>query len=155
MRTYQIEGRELAEQETAVVRSTLAVDEIARFVGRAIGAVSEVLAGQGVAAAGPPFARYHRLEAGRFDVEAGFPTGGSVEASDGVVASTLPGGPVAVLAYVGPYEEMEPAYAALAAWIAGRGGAPTGDPWEVYLSDPAQEPDPAGWRTDIVMPFRT
>lgn len=77
-----------------------------------------------------------------------------MEPADGVLASTLPGGPVAVVACVGPYEEMEAAYVALAAWIAGRGGAPTGDPWEVYLSDPA-EPDPGAWRTDIVMPFRT
>ena len=36
MRTYQIEPRELAEQDTAVVRPTLAVDEIGPFVGRAI-----------------------------------------------------------------------------------------------------------------------
>ncbi len=68
--------------------------------------------------------------------------------------STLPGGPAAVLTYIGPYDEMEAAYAALAEWVARSGGEPTGDPWEVYFSDPAQEPDPRRWRTEIVMPFR-
>ncbi len=26
--------------------------------------------------------------------------------------------------------------------------------WEVFFSDPATEPDPATWRTEIVQPYR-
>lgn len=137
------------------MRSTLAVDEIGQFVGRAIGAVAQALASQGVAYLGPPFARYHRLGPQQFDVEVGFPTAVGVSQIGDVLASSLPGGPVAVLNYIGPYDEMEAAYVALAEWIAQTGGRPTGDPWEVYLSDPVQEPDPQKWRTDIVMPFHT
>lgn len=154
MRTYQIELRELAERTTAVVRSTLALGEIGPFVGHAIEAVGRMLADEGRSPTGPPFARYHRRDEQTFEVEVGFPVVGVVSPTGEVVASTLPGGSAAVLAYVGPYEEMEPAYAALAEWIATHGGTPKGDPWEVYLSDPAQEPDPAQWRTHLVMPFR-
>lgn len=155
MRTYQIEQRELAEQATAVVRSSLAVPEIGSFMGRAIGVVARALADQRIAPAGPPFARYHRLGPTEFDVEVGFPIGGSVAATGEVAASSLPGGPAAVIAYVGPYDAMEAAYGALAEWVAHRGGGPAGDPWEVYLSDPSQEPDPQKWRTEIVMPLHT
>ena len=155
MRTYQIEQQELAEQVTAVLRATVRVGDIAAFVGRAFGTVAQVLATQGRSPAGPPFARYHRVAQAEFDVEAGFPAGEAVTPVGEVSISSLPAGPVAVLIYVGPYDEMEPAYDALAQWIVDRGGHPTGDPWEVYLSDPAQEPDPGKWRTEIVMPFGT
>ena len=155
MRTHQIEQRELAECRTAVVRSTLAVGEIGPFVGRAIGAVTQALASQGIAPGGPPFARYHRVGTERFDVEAGFPTTASMSSTGEVLASSLPGGLAAVMTYFGPYDEMEEAYGALAEWVADRGGQSTGDPWEVYFTDPAREPDPRQWRTEIVMPFRT
>jgi effector-binding domain-containing protein len=66
----------------------------------------------------------------------------------------LPAGPVAVTVHIGPYDAMEPAYAALASWVSGRGGQLAGDPWEVYFSDPEQRPDPSTWRTEIVQPYR-
>jgi effector-binding domain-containing protein len=52
------------------------------------------------------------------------------------------------------YDELAAAYGELADWIAERGEEPAGDPWEVYHSDPAKEPDPERWRTEIVMPVR-
>ncbi len=154
MRTHQIEQRVLAQQVTAVVRSDLLVSEIPAFMGRAFGAVAQTLASQGISLAGPPFARYHDVGKERFGVEAGFRTTRAVAATDGVETSSLPGGTAAVLTYVGPYDEMSPAYGALTEWITRSGGTPAGDPWEVYFTDPAEEPDPEKWRTEIVMPFR-
>ena len=87
-------------------------------------------------------------------MEVGFPTTDGVMPTGEVSVSSLPGGLAAVMTYVGPYDEMEDAYRALADWVAAHGGEPAGDPWEVYLSDPAREPDPQRWRTEIVMPFR-
>ena len=150
----QIEQRELAEQPTAVVRSTLAVRDIGRFMGHALGTVAQALGDQGLFPAGPPFARYHRLSEQEFDVEAGFPIAGSLRPTGEVSASSLPGGAAAVMTYIGPYDQMEAAYGALAQWVARKDGRPAGDPWEVYFSDPAQERDPQKWRTEIVMPFR-
>ncbi len=153
MRTYRIVQDELLEQVTEVVRATLSVEEIGAFIGRALGSVTRALAREGMSPSGPPFARYHRVGAKRFDVEVGFPTQRGVSSSGEVRASSLPAGPAAVMTYVGPYDQMEAAYGALAAWVAHHGGRPFGDPWEIYLSDPAQEPDPEQWRTEIVMPF--
>lgn len=155
MGTYQIERRELSAQVTAVVRATLAVREIKPFIGRVVGAVADALARQGISPTGPPFARYHRAGHGVFDVEAGLPAGDRVAPTGEVVASVLPGGPAAAMIYVGPYDEMEDAYRSLAKWIADNGAISTGDPWEVYLTNPAEEPDPQRWRTEIVMPYTT
>ncbi len=49
---------------------------------------------------------------------------------------------------------MVPGYRAVAAWISGHGGEVVDDAWEVYLSDPTAQPDPATWRTEIVQPYR-
>jgi len=153
MKTYQIEERVLPASPTAVVRAGVLVADMGTFVGPAIGTVARTLAEQGMAPSGPPFARYHPAGAARFDVEAGFATATVVSPAGAVEASSLPGGPAAVLTFVGPYDEMEPAYAALAEWVARRGGRVAGDPWEVYFSDPVREPDPRTWRTEVVMPF--
>lgn len=153
MRTYAVEQRHLAERSTAVRRSTLPVREIGPFVRRAFGDVARVVTTQGISFVGPPFARYHRLTDGVFEVEAGFPTAREVAQAGDVIPSALPGGPVAVTTHIGPFDEMERAYTAVFEWVAEHGGDPTADPWEVYLSDPSREPDPRQWRTEIVMPL--
>ena len=155
MGTQHIERRDLPGYRTAVVRGRLPVAELGAFVGRAIAAVADALNSQGISPAGPPFARFHRHSPGDFDVEVGFPTPRDFSPAGDVQPSALPGGPAAVMVYVGPYDEMEPAYGALAGWIAQHGEQPVGDPWEIYFSDPTQEPEPQKWRTEIVMPLRT
>lgn len=81
--------------------------------------IAGVLAQHGVQPAGPPFARYHRLEDDRFAVEAAFPVSSfpvsrMIGAGGDVRSAALPGGSVARTVHVGPYDEMEPAFGALA-----------------------------------------
>lgn len=33
-------------------------------------------------------------------------------------------------------------------------GEPDEDRWEVHLANPANQPDPATWRTEVVQPYR-
>ncbi len=145
----------LDEQPTAVADAALPVAEIGPWMAKAYHAVATALAAQGVDPVGPPFARYHRLEEDRTTIEAGFPVARAIDGVDDVRPSSLPGGPAATAMHVGPYEAMELTYDALLAWIRQHGGEPAGDAWEVYLSDPREEPDPATWRTEIVQPYRT
>lgn len=153
MQTYEVHGEIRQSQPTAVVTATLPVAAIGPWLAKSYGAIASALAAHGSVPAGPPFARYHQLGDGMFSVEAGFPVVTAVDAADGISPSALPGGPVAVTTHIGPYEEMPPAYEALAAWVGDHGGAPAGDPWEVYLGDPSVQPDPAAWRTDVVQPY--
>lgn len=153
MQTFQIDAESLEDQPTAVLRTSLAVADIPAFLGRAYMATSATLAKAEAGPAGPPFARYHVVGDGRFEVEAGFPATKPIAPDGEVQPGTLPGGDVATTMYIGPYEGMEPAYAALNSWIAER-GEPAGDPWEIYYDDPDDVPDPASWRTRIVAPYR-
>jgi len=151
---YEIKSRSLEEQDTAVEYATLKTKDLGAWLGNVYVEVAGYLERKGAGPAGPPFARYQRIDDDTFGVEAGFvattPVGGEGE----IEPSDLPAGPVAVTVYTGPYDEIAPAYRALAEWISAQGGAPAGDPWEVYLTDPAADPEPSTWRTEIVQPYR-
>ena len=154
MTTYEIEARELVEQETAVEYATLPIADIGPWLGQAFKEVATYLERKGAGPVGGPFARYHPTTDDRFEVEAGFPASTPTGGEGEVEPSDLPGGPAAVTVHVGPYDAMEPAYTALRAWVREQGGEPEGDPWEVYLTDPGINPDPATWRTEVVQPYR-
>ena len=154
MKQYDIHAESRNAQVTAVARATLTVPEIGPWLRKNYGAIAGLLAGRQAGPAGPPFARYHMLGEGRFEVEAGFPATRRIEGNGDVQPSELPGGQVAVTIHTGPYVQMAPAYQALASWVSQHGGELTGDPWETYFSDPSTEPDPATRRTQIVQPYR-
>lgn len=152
MRTYEVHRETRHEQLTAVADKTLAVAEIGPWLAHTYSVIEGVLAGQGMAPAGPPFARYHQLSDDKFLVEAGFPVSATITPMAAVRASKLPGGTAATVVHKGRYEEMAPAYDALASWISGQGGTPLGDAWEFYLDEPDR--DPATWRTVITQPYQ-
>jgi effector-binding domain-containing protein len=90
--------------------------------------------------AGPPFARY--LSVGPvFEVEAGFPFVGTIDPSDPVAISALPGGAALTCRYVGDYDGLGGAWHELDAWREKAGMAAAGPCWESYLTDP-REPGP-------------
>src|SRR5207253_6100413 len=65
-----------------------------------------------------------------------------------VMADVLPGGPVATTMHVGPYEQLSDAYAAIEQWIEAERLAKSGAPWECYINDPSEHPDPKDWKTE-------
>lgn len=154
MKQYDIHAEVRNVQVTAIARATLTVAEIGPWLGKTYGAIAHLLTEGQADPAGPPFARYHMLGEGRFEVEAGFPATRPIKGNDEIQPSELPGGQVAVTIHTGPYDAMQLAYQALVSWVSEHGGELAGDPWEVYFSDPSTEPDPATWRTQVVQPYR-
>ena len=59
-----------------------------------------------------------------------------------VLAGALPAGPVAVAVHGGPYDQLSETYAALERWIETNGLRTAGAPWESYVTDPGEHPDP-------------
>jgi effector-binding domain-containing protein len=143
---------ERAPQPTAVVRSTIPVTEIPKFLGHAYEAVMQAISTQGITPVGEPFAYYHGAPTTTIELEAGFPTAAPCAPLGEVVPSQLPGGSVATGVHVGPYETMVETYNQLMSWMTTQGLVPAEGMWEIYLSDPVQEPDSSKWRTRIFWP---
>lgn len=154
MTTYLVRSEQRATQPTAVRRAELTVDDLPPWLSETFTRVPVFLAAHGSYPAGPPFARYHQVGIGRFQVEAGFPVTSLIEGRGDVHPATLPGGSVAITLHIGHFAEVAPGHQAVADWIAAHGGEPLGDSWEVYFSDPKTQDDPESWRTEIVQPYR-
>jgi effector-binding domain-containing protein len=150
--TTRIDVTQLRAQNTATVRETIRPDDLTDVLGRMYRDVTAALARQGIAATGPRFARYHSFGE-TIDLEAGMPVAVPIRPDGAVMPSSLPAGPAARAIHAGGYETLEATYAALAAWQQRSGRDPSGGPWEVYLTDPSSEPDPARWRTEILWPL--
>jgi AraC family transcriptional regulator len=81
------------------------------------------------------------------------PIAAPVPGGGDVVADTLPGGLAAMTTHSGPYDKLTEAHAAVQAWIEEHGLAASGAPWESYVTDPADYPDPADWKTEVFWPI--
>lgn len=156
--TYSIATRQVPPQPVLVTCRRMKPSEIAALLGEMFGRIFQYAQQNGVALAGPPFARYLEMGPGLMTIEAGFPV--VAPPSDpphpdaAVAAGTLPGGIVAATIHTGPYDQLRDAHAAIQEWIEAQGLHPAGAPWESYVTDPAQYPDPKDWKTEIFWPVQ-
>jgi effector-binding domain-containing protein len=134
---------------TAAVRRTVAMSELANFYDTAFRALTETLAAQGISPAGPAFGLYHGAPTETTDVEAGFATVRAVDRAGEVIASSLPGGRVARVVHHGSYDALGESWGRLHAWVVGQGLQPGDVMWEVYVTEPTPDTDPAELRTEL------
>lgn len=160
---YSIVTRDLAPQLALVVRRRVARSEIAAAIGSSLPHVFHYAQAHGYALADKPFTRYIQVGAGLLTIEPGMQVVGSGSPTAGELAwpvtgeaqvseVTLPGGLAATTVHAGPYETLPDAYGALEAWIEANGFTPAGAPWECYITDPAEHPDPKDWKTAVYWP---
>lgn len=153
MPTLSIERREIAAQNILFVRLRAGRHEIANAIGEGLGKAFPYSQRLGLAIAGRPFTRYLSTGPGLFSIEVGMPVATAPQGEGVVEVGTLPAGPVAVATHAGPYDQLSETYAALERWIESNGYRIGGAPWESYITDPADHPDPADWRTEVYWPL--
>jgi AraC family transcriptional regulator len=155
--TYAIARKELTPQPVLVVRRRIKTADLASTLAEVLGAIFLHAQQNGMALAGQPFTRYVEWGPGVWTIEAGLPVAAPNKDSsrgDGEVrADTLPGGPAATTTHTGPYDGLFRAHAAVQQWIEAEKHVATGAPWEVYVTDPADFPDPKDWKTDLFWPL--
>lgn len=155
MPTSTVERRVLADEQPilfiqrripfADLQATMALS-----YGQLYGHAHEV----GLAVAGHPIARHISTGAGLWTVDFVMPLSVPAEGSGEMQAGTLAAGPVAFAVHVGPYDQLSQTYAAIETWMEAEGESIGGAPWEWYVTDPGEVPDPAEWRTEIYWPLK-
>jgi len=104
---------------------------------------------------GHPYSIYYNWDPeGMILVEAGIPLATGIEGEDVIQASSTPGGKAVKAVYMGPYEKMAVVYEALEQYIKVMQLEPLGLAYEVYITDPQKEPDPAKWETHVYFPLK-
>ena len=132
----------------------MAASDLPPFFARAYGAVAAAAAGQGLEVAGEPFAFCPNTPTEVVEVAARFPVSGAVQPAGDVVPMELPGG---AGSHDGPrrtVRHLHETSAQMREWMAAQGLTPADHMWEVCLTDPSTEPDPASWRTRIFQPVK-
>ena len=152
---YSITKKQLSAQPVLAVRRRVKRSELAATLGELYGRIFQYAQRTGAALAGQPFTRYLEWGPGLFTIEAGLPLAAAAAGEGEITASTLPGGEAATTTHTGPYESLSEAHAAIQVWIADQGLAAAGPPWETYVTDPAEYPDPKDWKTDVFWPIQT
>jgi len=157
--TYPVTKKTLAPQPVLIVRRRIPRSSIAATIGEVLPHVFLYAQRNGIALAGLPFTRYAEMGHGLITIEPGMRVAGqtsSQSAGEGeVIADVLPGGPAATTMHVGPYEQLSDAYAAIEQWIEAEGLAKSGAPWESYINDPGEFPDPKDWKTEVFWPLKS
>lgn len=139
---------------TAVIRGEILMDRLPEFFDSSFGALGPAVQQQDAGIAGPAFALYHRMPTDSVDLEVGFPTLRAVQEAGDVRASSLPGGRVARLVHEGSFDGLVGAWQRLGGWIAEQGLQPRESGfWEVYLTEPSPDMDPADLRTELNWPL--
>jgi AraC family transcriptional regulator len=155
MSTPTIERQELQPQPALIVKRRVARSEIAATIAESLGKTFPYALQNGLAIAGRPFVRYSDVGPGLMTMETGTPLAAPAPGVGEIEAITLPGGPAAVAVHMGPYDTLQDTYAAMERWMQQQGVRAAGAPWESYITDPAEHPDPANWRTDVFWPIST
>ena len=135
----------------------VAQEEIGNALAECLPAVFGYVMENGLQPAGHPFVRYAGMSPAFFEIEAGIPLVAAPDtappAETAILVGELPAGPVATTLHKGPYEGLQDAYAALDRWISESAIEAAGAPWEIYLTDPGEVPDPAEWLAEVSFPI--
>jgi effector-binding domain-containing protein len=134
---FVCELKELSPVSALIIRMHTSMHDIAALFDAGYHEISGLLESQGKKPAGAPFAHYYNMDTEMLDVEFGFPVDSTVQGGGRIAVGTTPSGKAVTSLYIGPYNEIEPAYDALMKWAADNGFAPSGEAYEIYLNDPS------------------
>jgi effector-binding domain-containing protein len=151
---------ERPEQPYVAIRCRVAMSDLGPAIDGSFPKVFDRLADEGIPPAGPPFVRFDVIDMERqLEIEVGVPVSSPPPDDGEIVADKLPAGRYGVITFTGPYEGLVGANEALQEW-----GRTNGQRWamtesadgdrfesrfESYLTDPAEEPDPQRWVTEV------
>jgi effector-binding domain-containing protein len=153
---YEVQTTTVEPVQVMTVRKTCSLDSIGPYLGAMYGEIKAALSKQGITQSGPVFAIYHVYEPPQnIDFEAGIPCSKKGKSEGNVTAKELPKTNALLVDYYGPYDEgMKAAHDQIHEYIRTNGKEMSGPPWEVYVTDPMVEKDPAKLLTKIYYPVK-
>lgn len=130
-------------------------EQIGMVMGEAYGKVIEYMNVKGIEMAGAPIAIVLSYEETGTSMICGLPTSEFAEVEDDEIMSAMTYEGLALkTVHKGDYALMESTYNDVVAYASYNNFEDNGSPWEVYITDPMNEPDTAQWITEIYYPVK-
>jgi AraC family transcriptional regulator len=149
-----IEIRKLPACFALVIRHTSSSDALTEDLTQVIAEIWNAYRGR-VHPSGPPFMKYLSFQPnGDIEIEAGIPCADVHVASGRIQCIDMPEIIAASVSHFGSYDEMGEAHTALGAYVRESRLETAGPIMEIYVTDPADEPDVSKWRTDVLWPIK-
>ncbi|MDI3330591.1 MAG: GyrI-like domain-containing protein [Micrococcus sp.] len=132
------------------------MDRMAEIFDSTFTALFPALGELGIQPVGPAFALHTRMPTETVDFEVGIPVDRplteATTADTGLTLtpSRLPGGRIAIISHLGSYDGLAEAWGRFMQAVADSGHQPGLPFWEIYVTEPSPEADPATMRTDLV-----
>lgn len=153
----EVELLEVQAVDTVVLKVTdYPMAEMSAVFDSVFGPLFGLLETRGLKPIGPAFSLHHRMPTNTATFEVGIPVDKPLDAAvttdDGTVLepSSLPGGSIARVSYMGAYDGLGDAWGAFMYGISTTGKEPELPFWEMYVTEPSPEMDPATLRTDLI-----
>jgi AraC family transcriptional regulator len=153
MPILSITRKELAPQNILFIRCRIAPGERKEALGECFGRLFSYGAKAGLPIAGWPLCRYVNMGPGLLTIEPAMPVAAPATGEGEIQSGVLPGGAAALGIHTGPYEGLGETYAAIERWAEANQHRVDGAPWEQYVTDPGEHPNPADWRTEVYWPL--
>lgn len=142
----------MAESMDALALRVVAkMDEMEGAMGNAFGKLMEL---GGAQMTGPPFAIWYAWEGDEFEFDNCIPVAGPVAVSGEIKNIKTYAGKVVKVVHTGTYESTQYSWMAIEEYMKSNTLTSNGSPYEVYLTDPGQEPDPNKWVTELYWPIK-
>ena len=130
--------------------------EMKKVMGERFGTIMQFINQKGLEIQGAPIVQWHSYNP---DAESEFTCMVPVQmdsamAAKNVYSLNFPETKTIMVKYIGPYEGSYNAWTALDNYMVYNALIINGDPWEEYITDPANEPDSTKWITNIYFPVK-
>jgi DNA-binding transcriptional MerR regulator len=150
---FELSVQDLPDQRVLLVRERVPTEELSVAIPRGIEQVGGYLKELGLPPGCPPICICpFSDEQGLVNVATGWPTDAPPRAP--IEEEVLQATRALVMKHTGPYELLRRSYRHMEEVMADQGMEATGDPREVYLSDPQMVTNPAEYETLIIWPVR-
>jgi effector-binding domain-containing protein/uncharacterized membrane protein len=136
------------------IRDTLNPREMNNVHGKIYAEINQYLSSLEVVNEEPPIVIYHSWFDTICDIEVGIPVQDSSLVGDGrIKMNRITSTNVVTAVHYGSYDRLPETYFGINEWMRKNKTIVRGPNWEVYLIDPAMEPDPKKWKTAIYIPI--
>jgi len=118
------------------------------------GAFQQLMEFGGAQMTGPPFAIWYKWEGDVFEFDNCIPVATAIPGNDVIKNITTYAGKTVSVSHTGAYETTHHSWAALQEYVTNNNLETNGEPYEVYLTNPQEEPNPDNWITELYWPIK-